>query len=72
MPLHVEKITPVSTAAEGKNFFRVEARLDASPVNLLPGMEGVGKIEIGERKLLWIWTYKLVNWLRVWIWSWWP
>ena len=35
-------------------------------------MEGIGKIEIGERKLLWIWTYKMVNWLRVWAWSWWP
>lgn len=72
MPLHVEKITPVSTAEEGKNFFRVEARLDASPVNLRPGMQGIGKIELGERKLMWIWTYKLLNWLRVWTWSWWP
>ena len=72
MLLHVEKITPVSTNEKGKNFFRVEARLDASPVDLRPGMQGVGKIEIEERKLLWIWTYKLSNWIRVWVWSWWP
>jgi multidrug resistance efflux pump len=72
MPIHIEMITPVSTAEKGKNFFRVEAGLDASPVSLRPGMQGVGKIELGERKLMWIWTYKLLNWLRVWAWSWWP
>jgi RND family efflux transporter MFP subunit len=72
MPLTVEKITPVSTAEEGRNVFRVEATLDASSPHLRPGMQGVGKIEIGQRKLIWIWTYKMVNWLRLWAWSWWP
>jgi len=71
MPLTVEKITPVSTAEEGRNVFRVEATLDASSASLRPGMQGIGKIEIGQRKLIWIWTYKMVNWLRLWAWSWW-
>jgi hypothetical protein len=31
-------------------------------------MEGVGKIEAGERTLLWIWTHRLVDWVRV---AWW-
>jgi hypothetical protein len=35
-------------------------------------MEGVGKIDIDERKLLWIWTYKIVHWIRMFFWSWWP
>ena len=34
--------------------------------------EGVGKIEVEERKLIWIWTHKLTHWLRMWVWSWWP
>jgi multidrug resistance efflux pump len=72
MPFTVEKITPVSTAEEGRNFFRVEATLEAPSVHLRPGMQGVGKIEIEQRKLIWIWTYKLVNSLRLWAWSWWP
>ena len=68
----VEKITPVSTADEGRTYFRVEAQLDGSAERLRPGMEGVGKIYIDRRKQIWIWTHGLIDWLRLWIWSWWP
>lgn len=68
----VDKITPVSTAKDGSNFFQVEATLENPPPHLRPGMKGVGKIEIGERKLIWIWTHRIIDWLRLWVWSWWP
>ena len=71
LPFVIEKITPVSEASEGSNFFRVEARLESEPAQLRPGMEGVAKVEIGERKLAWIWTHKMIDWLRLWTWSWW-
>ena len=67
----VEKITPVSVPGEGANYFQVEAALVETPAFLRPGMQGVGKIAIGERRLLWIWTHKLVDWLRLKLWSWW-
>ena len=70
--LVVEKITPVSVVDQGRNFFRVEATAKGALEKLRPGMEGVGKIHVDERKLLWIWTHKLVHWVRMWIWSWWP
>jgi hypothetical protein len=35
-------------------------------------MKGVGKIEIGERRLLWIWTHRMLDWFRLAAWSWWP
>ena len=66
------KITPVSTARDGRNFFRVEARLDEPSQRLRPGMEGVSKITVGSRRLIWIWTHRLVDWVRLWAWSWWP
>ncbi len=73
LEFRVDRITPVSTASEGRNFFRVEASLaDVAPASLRPGMEGVGKIEIGERKLIWIWTHKITYWIRMFFWSWWP
>ena len=73
MPISVEKITPLSTSEEGRNYFRVEARLDGETAPLLrPGMEGVGKINISERKLIWIWTRKITHWMRMFFWSWWP
>lgn len=71
--IQVDKITPISTAEEGRNFFRVEAHLlDEPPAILRPGMEGVGKIEVGRRKQIWIWTHKISYWLRMFFWSWWP
>lgn len=68
----VGTITPITTASEGNNFFRVEAILDHASERLRPGMEGVAKISIGERKLFWIWTHKMVDWLRLFVWEWWP
>jgi hypothetical protein len=32
----VRQVTPISTPQEGRNFFRVEARLDAASVRLRP------------------------------------
>jgi hypothetical protein len=68
----VEKITPVSTARDGRNFFRVEAKLDQPHDRLRPAMEGAGKIEIDRRLLVWIWTHQIVDWLRLAVWSWLP
>jgi hypothetical protein len=72
LPFIVKKITPVSENREGNNFFRVEAQLLEHRDYLRPGMEGVGKINIGERKLIWILTREMMNWFRLKIWTWWP
>jgi hypothetical protein len=68
----VAKITPVSIAKEGRNYFRVEGRLDQVSPHLRPGMEGIGKITVDRRKLIWVWTHEAVNWLRLQLWRWWP
>jgi RND family efflux transporter MFP subunit len=72
LPFAVQRITPVSSAEEGRNHFRVEAHLDERPEFLRPGMEGVAKIEVGRRSLLWIWTHGLIDRLRLWLWTWTP
>jgi multidrug resistance efflux pump len=72
MDFSVEQITPVSTAQEGRNYFRVEARLHSPSERVRPGMEGVGKVVVGERRLIWIWTHNLINWLRLTTWKWLP
>jgi RND family efflux transporter MFP subunit len=70
--LVIEKITPVSIAKEGRNYFRVEARLENISERLRPGMEGIGKIHIDRRKLIWIWTHELTDWVRLKLWTWIP
>jgi RND family efflux transporter MFP subunit len=68
MPIAVQQITPVATSQEGRNFFRVEARL-AETDGLRPGMEGVAKVDIGRQRLIWIWTHGLIDWLRIFAWK---
>ena len=72
LPFTVTKVTPVSTARAGRNYFRVEAHLTHTSARLRPGMEGIGKIAIDRRLLLWIWTHQAVDWLRLQLWSWLP
>ncbi len=72
LPLTVEKITVASRAENGANIFRVEASLNDVTDKLRPGMRGVGKVNIGQARLLWIWTHEVVDWFRLWIWSWLP
>jgi multidrug efflux pump subunit AcrA (membrane-fusion protein) len=69
--MEVIKITPVSIAENGINYFQVEAMLSSTPDFLRPGMQGVGKIDVGERRVLWIWTHKMLDWIRLKLWSWW-
>ena len=71
-PFVVEKITPVSIAKEGRNYFRVEGHMVQSQSHLRPGMEGIGKITIDRRKLIWVWTHKAIDWLRLQMWRWFP
>jgi len=70
LPLTVDRITPISSQAEGRNFFLVEARLEEAPELLRPGMDGVAKVAIGDRRLAWIWAHKLTDWLGLLAWRW--
>jgi biotin carboxyl carrier protein len=72
VPFTVRTVTPVSTARDGRNYFRVEAELDWTPAQLRPGMEGVGKIVAGRRLLVWIWTRQAIDWVRLKLWAWLP
>ena len=68
----VKSITPVSNTKEGRNYFEVEGSLnaDAQKNRLSPGLEGVVKIKIGERPILWILTHRMLDWLKITLWSW--
>ncbi len=61
----VSLVTPVAHAEDGTNYFRIEATLDETAAPLRPGMEGIGKISISERYLVWIWTHHMTDYLRL-------
>jgi biotin carboxyl carrier protein len=72
LPLTVAKTMPVAVSEEGRNYFRVEASLGSGEVPLRPGMEGVAKIEAGQRPLIWVWTHSVVEWAQLTAWKWLP
>ncbi len=68
LDITVSSITPISASENGRTFFRVEAKLKNKNQQLQPGMEGVGKIEIGNRNLIWIITHKAMDRIKLIFW----
>ena len=64
----VERVNPVAEPEEKANVFKVRARLDGQPYRLVPGMKGVAKVHLGRRSYAYLWTRKLVNWVRMKLW----
>lgn len=70
LPITVSRITPVASAKDGGNYFRVEATLsDMNDTRLQPGMQGIAKVQVGEESILWVWTHTVIERLRLWLWS---
>jgi multidrug resistance efflux pump len=70
--LTVTSVTPTTETIEGVNAFKVEAHLAGGTGHLRPNMEGVARIDAGRHLLIWIWTHRLIESARLWVWSWWP
>jgi multidrug resistance efflux pump len=66
----VKRVTPVAVSRDGRNFFEVEGELADSAAPLRPGLKGVAKIDAGEQPFAWVWTHRLVEWLRLLAWTW--
>ena len=68
----VQRISPVFLEQQGRVVYRTEARIEGDATQLRPGMEGVGKVETGERSYGWILFHRLIDWLRLKLWLWLP
>lgn len=64
----VERLNPAAEVVKNRNVFKVRARLLETKPWLRPGMEGVAKISVDRRRYIWIWTRRVVNWLRMKLW----
>ena len=71
-PFIVKRLSPVFQTSESGVVYRVEALIQGPTDTLRPGMEGYGKIDIGNRSLGWVLFHQLANWLRVQLWLWSP
>jgi len=64
----VERINPIAEVVKQDNVFKVRVRLLEIHPWMRPGMEGVAKIDIDQRPYAWIWTRKIINWVRMKLW----
>lgn len=70
---HVERINPAAEMSGQTNVFKVRAALEDVDLRkdfhwLRPGMEGVAKINIDKRSYGYLWSRRLVNWVRMQLW----
>jgi len=64
----VERVEPMGKAEGGEVTFTVRAALRGTHGWMRPGMAGVAHVRLERRRLAWIWTRELVNWLRLRLW----
>ncbi len=64
----VERINPVAEVVNQRNVFKVRVQLLDTHSWMRPGMEGIAKVSVGKRRYVWIWTRKIVNWIRMKLW----
>ncbi|MFZ4289485.1 efflux RND transporter periplasmic adaptor subunit, partial [Variovorax sp. HJSM1_2] len=65
LPIRVTRITPVARAVESRNVFDVETDIQTDASRIRPGLEGVAKIAVGQAPLAWVWSHRLIDWLRL-------
>ncbi len=67
----VDRIVPLGEPKDGSNVFKVYARIDGELLDVWkPGMVGEAKIETERARLIWIWTHRFTDWLRLKMWWW--
>lgn len=67
-PVRVLRVVPMAQANEGHNVFEVWVSIEKSAPWMRPGMEGIVRLESGQRSLFWIGTRKIVDTVRLWWW----
>jgi RND family efflux transporter MFP subunit len=67
-PFKIERIVPLGAAKEGDNVFTVYATMDTQQPTWLPGLAGEARIDVAQKPLAWIWTHKLIDYLRLKLW----
>lgn len=67
----VNAVTATASVVDGVNGFRVEAEWQGTVPPLSPGMQGIGKVNVGTSNLLTVWTRSTLDWLRLKLWTWW-
>ncbi len=64
----IERIVPVADVVDGRNVFRTRVRLMSVLPEMRSGMEGAARVDVCRRSYGWLWSRRLVNWVRMKLW----
>ncbi|MCM8525688.1 MAG: HlyD family efflux transporter periplasmic adaptor subunit, partial [Lentisphaeraceae bacterium] len=64
----IKQIAAAAEVKEQQNVFKVKMTVPNKPDWLKSGMEGLVKVKHSEERLIWIWSRKMINWIRMKLW----
>ena len=69
-PFTVDRIIPLGQAKEANNVFAVYGTFPAGTTSpsWRPGMAGEARVDVGKRTWAWIWTHRLIDFVRLKTW----
>jgi len=62
------RLRPSAEIRNGENVYVAEATVDLNAEWMRPGMEGVAKVQVGRRKVWWVASHKVLDYLRLHFW----
>lgn len=65
----VIRIVPEASPKENVNVFEVFGEIENAPDNWLPRQVGDAKIEVGPRRIAWIWLHRFSDWAQIKVWQ---
>lgn len=68
-PFEIINVASAAPGEDGEHIFRVEAKLSKTSDQLRPGMQGLGKISVGEESLAYLLSRRLLGWLQLNTWA---
>ncbi|MFT4587863.1 MAG: multidrug resistance efflux pump [Candidatus Binatia bacterium] len=68
-PVNIAQIEPAAASRQSGNVFLVRCEIEGEFQEWWrPGMSGLCKLNVGDRRIIWIITHRTVDFLRLWLW----
>ena len=69
-PIAIERLEPVARVKPEGNVFVLRARITnpGGEIWWRPGMSGIAKVDAGRKRILWLLTHRLVDFIRLKFW----
>jgi len=68
--IQIDQIIPQGIGKEGENNFKVYATLLDKDARWNPGQQGEARVDIGKKRFIWVYTHRLIDFVRIKVWKW--